>query len=93
MILNGDIDLAQQLAQWIEDEKFGWHLCYRASDDGWKAQDFHKKCDHVGSTVTLVRCENNIFGGYTDQSWNGPPPLPSRESPTPGQGLPAPGFL
>ena len=68
-ILNGDIDLVQQLVQWMEDEKFGWQLCYRASDDGWGTEDFHSKCDDVGPTVTLVKCENNIFGGYTDQSW------------------------
>ena len=67
--MNHDIDLVQQLVQWVEDEKFGWQLCYRASDDGWKAKDFHRKCDDVGSTVTLVKCKNNIFGGYTDQSW------------------------
>ena len=71
-ILNGDIDLAQQLAQWVEDGRFGWKLCYRASDDGWGAQDFHRKCDDVGPTVTLVKCKNNIFGGYTDQSWKEP---------------------
>ena len=71
-ILNGDIDLVQQLVQWVEDEKFGWQLCYRASDDGWKAEDFHEKCDDVGPTVTLVKCKNNIFGGYTDQSWKPP---------------------
>ena len=67
--MNGDIDLVQQLVQWVEDEKFGWQLCYRASDDGWGAEDFHRKCDDVRPTVTLVKCENNIFGGYTDKSW------------------------
>ena len=71
-ILNGNIDLALQLTQWVEDEKFGWQLCYRASDDGWRAEDFHRKCDDVGPTVTLVKCESNIFGGYTDKSWKSP---------------------
>ena len=72
-ILNDDIDLAQQLVQWMEDEKFGWQLCYRASDDGWRAEDFHRKCDDVGPTVTLVNCKSNIFGGYTDQNWKPSP--------------------
>ena len=65
-ILNGDIHLGRQLAKWV---KFGWQLCYRASDDGWRGLDFHKKCDDVGPTVTLVKCGDNIFGGYTDQIW------------------------
>ena len=70
-ILNGDIDLALQLSQWVE-EKFCWQLCYRASDDGWRAEDFHRECDYVGPTVTLVKCKDSIFGGYTDQSWKRP---------------------
>ena len=98
-ILNGDIDLVQQLAQWVEDEKFSWQLCYRASDDGWRAEDFHRKCDDVAPTVTVVKCKNNIFGGYTDQCWKEPrvpliigqPPPPSRgESPPPSRGEPGP---
>jgi hypothetical protein len=53
----------------VEDKKFGWQLCYRGSDDGWRAGDFHRKCDDVGPTVILVKCGTNVFGGYTDQSW------------------------
>ena len=68
-ILNGDIDLAQQLVEWMEDGKFGCKLCYRASVDGWGAIDFHRKCDDVAPTVTLIKCGSNIFGGYNDQSW------------------------
>jgi hypothetical protein len=68
-ILNGEIEYAKQLAYWVEDKKFGWQLCYRASDDGWGAGDFHTKCDDVGPTVTLIKCGTNVFGGYTDQSW------------------------
>ena len=67
--MNGDIDYAKQLADWVEDKKFGWQLCYRASRDGWKGEDFHRKCDEVGPTVILVKCGTNVFGGYTNQSW------------------------
>jgi hypothetical protein len=75
--LDGNINLAEQLADWVEDKKFGWQLCYRASHDGWKGEDFHRKCDDVGPTVTLVKCGTNVFGGYTDKSW------------TPGLGIPS----
>ena len=68
-ILDGNIEHAKQLVEWVEDQKFGWKLCYRASVDGWEGEDFHRKCDDVGSTVTLVKCGSNVFGGYTDQNW------------------------
>jgi hypothetical protein len=28
-------------------------LDYRASIDGWKAKDFHSKCDYKGPSLTL----------------------------------------
>ena len=68
-ILDGNFEKAQQLVEWVEDEKFSWKICYRASVDGWKGEDFHRKCDDVGPTVTLVKCGRNVFGGYADQSW------------------------
>ena len=72
-ILGGDNDLAQQLVEWVEYNKFRWQRCYQASRDGWSSKDFHRTCDDVGPTVTLVKCGTNIFGGYTDQSWESPP--------------------
>ena len=73
-ILGGDNDLAQRLVEWVEDKKFRWQRCYQASRNGWGSADFHRTCDDVGPTVTLVKCGTNIFGGYTDQSWKSPPP-------------------
>ncbi|CAB4017838.1 Hypothetical predicted protein, partial [Paramuricea clavata] len=68
-ILDDDTDDAQQLVEWMKDKKFGWQICYRASEDGWGSADFHRKCDDVGPTVTLIKCGTNVFGGFTDQSW------------------------
>ena len=68
-ILNGDVNLGNQLAAWLKDKTFGFELCYRASRDGWGGKDFHGKCDSVGPTVTLLKCGTNVFGGYTDQNW------------------------
>ena len=53
------------------DMPFVWTLCYRASDDGWRAQDFHNLCDKKAPTVILVKVGENIFGGYADQDWQG----------------------
>ena len=51
-------------------EKCKWNLCYRASRDGWRAQNFHSHCDNTGPTVVLVKANDCIFGGYTDQHWD-----------------------
>ena len=68
-ILKGEIALMKQLQKWL-GEKCKWNLCYRASRDGWNAQDFHRQCDNKGPTVVLVKANDCIFGGYTDQNWN-----------------------
>jgi hypothetical protein len=69
-ILKGEIAFIQQLQKWL-GEKCKWNLCYRASQDGWRAQDFHRHCDNKGPTVVLVKANSCIFGGYTDQNWGG----------------------
>ena len=44
-------------------------LLFRASRDGFSAETFHSKCDNKGPTVTIVQSGDNIFGGFTEQSW------------------------
>ena len=46
-------------------------LLYRASRDGWSSSDFHRLCDDKGPTITVVKVGKNVFGGYTEQSWDG----------------------
>lgn len=46
-------------------------MLYRASRDGFAAARFHALCDNKGPTVTLVKSGNNVFGGYTEKSWDG----------------------
>ena len=46
-------------------------LIHRASCHGWDASRFHANCDNKGPTVTVVKSGNNVFGGYTEQSWDG----------------------
>ncbi|XP_028413827.1 E3 ubiquitin-protein ligase TRIM33-like [Dendronephthya gigantea] len=68
-ILEGKVAFMRRLHKWVGD-KCKWNLCYRASRDGWSAQTFHSRCDNKGRTVVLVKANNCIFGGYTDQSWS-----------------------
>ena len=46
-------------------------LQYRASRDGFSAQNFHNKCDGIANTLTVIKSEHgNIFGGFTEKAWN-----------------------
>ena len=59
-----------ELCEFTDDAKF--HLLYRASRDGFSAEDFHSKCDGHKNTLTLIKSENsNVFGGFTEVDWSG----------------------
>ena len=45
--------------------------CWHAKTDGWAASTFHSNCDGRGPTVTIIKVNDYIFGGYTDASWSG----------------------
>ena len=48
-----------------------WKLQYRATKDGFSAQNFHTKCDTVANTLTIIKSTNgNIFGGFTEKAWD-----------------------
>ncbi|KAK8811553.1 hypothetical protein WA158_003287 [Blastocystis sp. Blastoise] len=61
------------LLNWLGIETT-WRLLFRASEHNYSAEEFHKYCDNKGETVTIITSVGqnnhvNIFGGYTDQSW------------------------
>jgi hypothetical protein len=42
-----------------------WNLIYRATQDGFEADNFHSKCDDKPNTLIIVKSVNgNIFGTY-----------------------------
>jgi BTB/POZ domain-containing protein KCTD9 len=48
-----------------------WNLIYRSSRDSFVASSFHSKCDNKPNTLIIIKSTNgNVFGGYTEQSWN-----------------------
>ena len=70
----GHTQLASPLLGWLTEVTAGYQprleLLYRASRDGWAANQFHSMCDNRGPTITLIRCTaGHIFGGYSDQPW------------------------
>jgi hypothetical protein len=44
-------------------------LLYKAKRDGFGSNTFHNLCDNKGPTITFIRANNKISGGYTSQSW------------------------
>ena len=47
-----------------------FNLVYRATDDGDKSRDFHRKCDKIGPNVTFIKTKKDfIFGGFTVKNW------------------------
>ena len=50
-----------------------FELLYKATQDGFGAQEFHKRCDYKGATLVLAHTKNGYkFGGYTPVSWESP---------------------
>ena len=44
---------------------------YRATQDGFTANEFHSKCDGESKTITIIKTNTNyVFGGYTSSAWN-----------------------
>lgn len=49
----------------------GMTLLYRASQNHFSASEFHKKCDSITETLTIIETEyGKIIGGYTPLAWN-----------------------
>lgn len=44
-------------------------LLYRGSDHGFCAKRFHELCDDKGPSLAVVKANNNIFGIFTEYSW------------------------
>jgi hypothetical protein len=45
-------------------------LLYKASTNGWSAQNFHKICDNRGPTITIATLKDGIFiGAFSPISW------------------------
>lgn len=47
-----------------------WSLVYQATRDGFRAEDFHSKCDNVSNTLTIIKSDiGQVFGGFTANNW------------------------
>ncbi|KAK9840547.1 hypothetical protein WJX81_008453 [Elliptochloris bilobata] len=45
-------------------------LAYKATEDGWSALDFHRRCDYKGPCVVVARTQAGVvFGGFNPVGW------------------------
>ena len=52
------------------NEVLDFKLLYRKSDDGTSASDFHKKCDGISKTISIIKSNTGYkFGGYSESKW------------------------
>ena len=56
----------------FEKKNLETKLLYRATRDSDISRIFHKMCDNIKDTITLVKTKKGyIFGGYTSETWDG----------------------
>ena len=54
----------------LKDLKVGYKLIYRASSHGDSVKAFHKRCDNINGTLTVIKTkEGMIFGGFCSICW------------------------
>jgi hypothetical protein len=46
------------------------NLLYKGTVNGFAASTFHSMCDNKGPTLTVIKANNYISGGYNSVSWN-----------------------
>lgn len=70
----------QKLSEWCGTYNF--ELLYRGSRDGFGASTFHKRCDHQGKTLTIVKnSSGHIFGGFATIPWRNPSTYEFKQAP------------
>ena len=57
-----------KLCQFDSKDKF--KLLYRGTKDGFGSDQFHSKCDNTVNTLTILKANGFIFGGFTTEKWD-----------------------
>ena len=71
-IIDNNKEYINYIINWISNKsKIITKLLYRKSDNGDSYQIFHNLCANKGTTLTLIKGnENFIIGGYTPLNWD-----------------------
>jgi hypothetical protein len=56
----------EYLMKLLGNKKLVTALLFRGSEHGWKAKDFHSRCDNKGPTISLFKVKDgDCIGGFT----------------------------
>lgn len=70
ILINEHTGLQRLLNTWYGSSKQMWRMVYRASTHGYSADAFHRHCDGVAPTFTVVMGQHGeICGGFSDVAW------------------------
>ena len=70
-IINNEIDIGFLINRLELNGKIkNFDLLYSATKDGSNPSNFHKKCDNIINTLTVIQTTKNIiFGGFIHEEW------------------------
>ena len=73
-IIKNDLKKFNLLNEWIKEkmdkDQIKYELIFKMSQNGTRAEDFHKFCNDKGATLTIIKTTGNqIFGGFTPLEW------------------------
>lgn len=58
------------LREWTGRPRLNIKLIFKASRDGFKALEFHTKCENISPSIVVVKTEfGSLIGGYTEMPW------------------------
>ncbi|MCL4129863.1 UNVERIFIED_CONTAM: hypothetical protein GTU68_036996 [Idotea baltica] len=70
ILANEKTSLQRNLNNWYGASKQIWRLVYRASTHGFSADAFHRHCDGIAPTYTIVMGQHGeVCGGFSDVPW------------------------
>ena len=63
--------IEKSLRETLEKNVKRYTLIYRGSRNGYRAEDFHEKCDGKNNTIVFIQARNGRrFGGFTEAKWD-----------------------
>jgi hypothetical protein len=62
--------IIKEISSILKDDKSKWEMIYKGTWDGFKAKNFHDKCDNHPNTITIISANNHTFGGFVSIPWH-----------------------
>ena len=63
--------LINRLRKNINFNNISFKLIFRGTEDGKYSKDFHRKCDRIGKTISIIKTIKGYkFGGYAEKPWS-----------------------